>query len=161
MKTIALATMLAFTGCAADAPADPNVYDVVWSDGHSDSPGVTGSVACTDVVAHPCALRLYATELRVDPTVDGQVESTWIEWGGFEAGSDANGKPTAELTPPEDVDAVRPQGYLSISHGGDESGLRYDALLAARDGGGWEGDVTWALFTVAGKTTFHVTITPR
>lgn len=148
------------SGCAVEQPTTAHgppsdAYAVTWSDGHSDSPGVPGPVVCTDLISHPCPFRLYTTTLTLDPGTDS------ITWGDAMGGSNANGVAAEDLPPIEDADALAVDGNLFIASGGDDGGLHYDATLSAQTGGGWDGDITWALFNVAGKTTFHVTIAAR
>lgn len=159
MRNVPVVLFFVCSGCATEPPniahgPPSNVYDVAWSSGHSDSPGVPAPIDCTELISHPCPFRLYTTTLTVNFNTGS------IAWGDATGGSNANGVSAADLPPIVDASAYTANGDLSIADGGDDGGLRYTTTLGTI-GGGWEGDITWALFNVAGRTTFHATIVPR
>ena len=158
MKTaFALAAALG-SACGDNLPepvtSTSSVYDVTWAwAGRSDSPGVPGPVDCTALISHPCAFVMYARRLTL--AEDG----TSITWDRGYGGADANGVPASQRAPWIDPQMFTTSDALVLDERGDDSGLRHAAELAPLAGDGWEGDVTWSLFTVAGNTTFHVVIT--
>lgn len=138
--------------CAATAspPAGPNA--VAWSDGRSDSAGVPDPVVCTDVVSHPCPWLLYTGRLVVDGA-----QATWTDASGGvnDIGVDASAYADVVEQP-----AVGEDGSLSFPLRGDDGGLRHAFVLHRTACGGWEADVSWSLFNVAGVTTFHLSVAP-
>lgn len=138
-------------GCAASPHPSNGTHSASWSDGASDSPGVPDPVICTDVVSHPCPWLVYTGELLVSGTT---VTWTAASGGANDIGVDASAEP--------DVVEVARQadGGLQLPSRGDDGGLRESFVLHPTACGGWQADVTWLLFNVAGKTTFHLEVTP-
>lgn len=160
IKLVSIA--LLFAACtsttmpAHDAPdPDPNVYAVTWAQsGRSDSIGVPDPVTCTTTISHPCPFLLYTTSLTIAP--DGST----FTWGDAHGGTDGAGVSAENRLPWVDPQTFATDGALELEERGDDGGLRFAAKLEPTADGGWAGSATWALFTVAGKTTFDVTIKP-
>lgn len=157
MRKIAL-TMIVLVAACGDNVHCPGVkshglyHTVAWSVGASDSPGVPDPVVCTDVVSHPCPWLLYTHALAVE---NGEVRWTDASGGANDIGVDASAYPdVVEAITVGDV------GDLDLPMRGDDGGLRRAFVLAPTPEGGWEGNATWALFNVAGSTTFHVSVAP-
>lgn len=126
--------------------------DVTWSMvGTSDSRGVPDPVQCTDVISHPCPFLLYTRTLSIAGT-----RGTWTDATG---GKDEAGVLAENRLPWIDELAIGPDG-ITVPQRGDDGGLRHEAVLA-KTRSGYEGDVAWNLFTVAGTTRFHVEIARR
>lgn len=139
------------SACAVETPT----HSVTWSaTGMSDSRGEPDPIMCTSLISHPCPIMLYMRRLDVTAaTTPGSVNLRW--WGGT-GGADFNGRTAEDELPIVEV-ALEADGALALTDRGDDGGLRHMATLApAADG--WEGDLAWSLFNVAGHTTFHVTI---
>lgn len=138
MRTLIL---LALVGCGTSMATSPS-HAIVWSDGHSDSPGVPAPVVCNDVVSHPCPWLLYTHTL----VLVGD-EATWTDASG---GTNDIGRAAADYP-----DVVEMVPGMVFPDRGDDGGLRHTFTLQ-----GHEADVTWTLFNVAGHTTFHLTVQP-
>lgn len=160
IKLTAIALMFAAcTSTSSPTPnatdPDPNVYAVTWShSGRSDSRGVPDPVMCTTTISHPCPFLLYTTTLTIAP--DGST----FTWGDAHGGTDGAGVTAEHRLPWVDPQMFDADGAIDLEERGDDGGLRHLAHLAPTADGGWAGSVTWSLFTVAGNTTFEVTISP-
>lgn len=131
---------------------DHLTLDVMWSaSGTSDSRGVPDPVVCTDTISHPCPFLLYTQTLFVAHT-----RAVWKDatGGTDEAGVKAEDRPAWV----DEVSFV--DGAIVIPQRGDDGGLRHEAVLTPTSTG-YEGEIAWTLFTVAGTTTFHVTLARR
>lgn len=125
---------------------------VTWSMvGDSDSRGVPDPVQCTETISHPCPFLLYTRTLVLEHT-----RATWKDATG---GVDEAGVQAEDRLPWID-DVSFENGELVIPERGDDGGLRRLATLQQTPTG-YEGDVAWTLFTVAGTTTFHVELTRK
>ena len=149
-----LVASLAAAGCATRGGSMTAAGDhITWSTGHSDSPGVPAPVVCTTEISHPCPFLLYTTTFAVD------ADSSTITWGDPMGGVDAAGYTAEHRGPVAESVMVDPTtGNVELPQHGDDGGFRHAATLILMPGGGYEGDITWTLFTVAGNTTFHVTV---
>lgn len=137
-----------FEGAACLARVE---FDVTWSmSGTSDSRGVPDPVQCTETISHPCPFLLYTRTLRLEGA-----RAIWMDATG---GTDEAGVAAEDRQPW--VDTVTFDGGLALPDRGDDGGLRHAVTLTSAPDG-YEGNVAWTLFTVAGTTTFHVRATRR
>jgi hypothetical protein len=99
---------------------------------------------------------MYAHLVTLWPGDSGTVDVTW--WAA-DGANDSNGVDISQRAPVVEVATVR-DGALVLAEHGDDSGERRESHLVPTRDGGYVGDVTWTLFTVAGDTTWHVDIAP-
>jgi hypothetical protein len=138
--------VLAMFGCTT---TPGNAHPIHWSTGKSDSSGVTDPVVCGDVISRPCPFVLFATTLWIDE----MSTAATLTWGDATGGTTPNGVPAENLPTYVEGATVDAAGNLELKQRGDEGGLRSAATLSPTGG-----DITWLLLTVAGHTTFHLTI---
>lgn len=157
LKIVMLSIVLA--ACGDDARPNP-VRSITWSTGTSDSPGVPAPVICTDIVSHPCPWLLYTKTAIVDEAAH---TFTWTDasGGANDIGVDASAYPDVVENMVTSASAsTLIIGTIKLPQRGDDGGLRHALALTPTADGGWAGDVTWTLFTVAGNTTFHLVVEP-
>ena len=149
-----LVASLAAAGCATRGGSVTAAGDhITWSTGHSDSPGVPAPVVCTTEISHPCPFLLYTTTFAVD------ADSSTITWGDPMGGVGDNGFTAEQRGAVTEAVAIdQATGDITLPMHGDDGGLRHTATIILAADGGYEGDITWTLVTVAGSTTFHVKV---
>lgn len=169
MKHLVLFAVLS-AACVASSPASVTAapvrviapgdrLSVRWSTGSNvDGINEPSTVTCTDVISHPCPFVLYTHE--VDIAADG----AGMSWNHGSGAVDANGVAIETHLPWLDAITIADDGSIAVVSRGDDGGLRYDSTFkpysADVDGaGGYNSEITWLLFNVAGETHFDVSLT--
>lgn len=106
----------------------------------------TSPIDCGTTTAHPCPYMTFATLATFYKTSTGKLSITW--WAIADV-PDVGADP--ELAELSDV------GDIVLPIRGDSSGERMPSTLKLTPDG-YEGDVAWLLYTVAGMTEFHLVI---
>lgn len=144
---VAWSTIFAVTGCTTVEPdvADPT-HVVTWS-----SP-----ISCDGAVDHPCPYLVTTSlvtfnALAADAGLGthASADRVALTWWGSSADTDRG--------PVEDLAQYTLPGDVVLAQQGDDAGERRESVLH-RTPTGYEGDVVWTLFTVAGDTAFHVSV---
>lgn len=139
MKVLGVVALL--SACTAQPPAavavESPTYDTTWA----------SSLVCTDTIGHPCPYLVLCTLATLNPLDASRVAITW--WGPSVA---------TDRGPDPDEETLAADGSITLAVRSDEAGERQAGSLRVTPDG-YEGDVTWLLFTVAGKTTWHLTLT--
>lgn len=142
---LALVMLIELCGCTSPDVSDPT-HNITW----------TSPITCTDVIDHPCPYITTATLLTFNTLANtsevgkrNQEDRVALTWWGSSAATDDG--------PVEGLASYTLSGDIQLSQAGDGAGERMAATLH-RNSQGYEGDVSWLLFTVPGVTVFHLSV---